>query len=45
MNNNGKHILVSHPKHQREYVYSDKKRDAIIDTVIEGFQVSCAGQK
>lgn len=39
MNDNGKHILVPHPKYQREYVYSDKKRDAIIETVIEGFQL------
>ena len=39
MNDNGKHILVPHPKYQREYVYSDKKRDTIIETVIEGFQL------
>lgn len=34
---NGKHILVLRPKYQREYIYSDKKRDAVIDTVMEGF--------
>lgn len=34
---NGEHVLVLRPKYQREYIFSDKKRDAVIDTVINGF--------
>ena len=34
---NGEHILVLRPKYQREYIYQDKKRDAVIDTVMNGF--------
>ena len=28
------------PKYQREYVYDDKKRNAVIDTVIKGFPLN-----
>lgn len=34
---NGEHILVLRPKYQREYIYSDEKRDAVIDTIMEGY--------
>lgn len=28
------------PEYQREYVYSDDKRDAVIDTVLKGFPLN-----
>lgn len=28
------------PKYQREFVYDDKKRDAVIDTVRRGFSLN-----
>lgn len=34
---NGEHILVLRPKYQREFIYPDKKRDAVIDTIMNGF--------
>ena len=34
---NGEHILVLRPKYQREYIYSDDKIDAVIDTIMEGY--------
>lgn len=34
---NGEHVLVLRPKYQREFIYPDKKRDAVIDTVMNGF--------
>ena len=33
-------ILNIRPKYQREYVYDDKKRNAVIDTVIKGFPLN-----
>lgn len=34
---NGTHILVLRPKYQRNFCYSEKKRNAVIDTVMNGF--------
>lgn len=33
----GKHMLTFRPAYQREFVYPDKKREAVINTVVEGF--------
>ena len=35
---NGK--LNIRPKYQREFVYDDKKRDAVIDTIFKDFQLN-----
>ena len=29
------------PQYQREFVYKDKQRDAVIDTVIKKFRITC----
>jgi hypothetical protein len=34
---NGTHILCLRPEYQREYVFGDKQRNAVIDTVMKGF--------
>lgn len=34
---NGVHKLCLRPEYQREYVFGDKQRNAVIDTVIKGF--------
>ena len=35
---NGK--LNIRPKYQREFVYKDKQRDAVIDTIVKGFPLN-----
>lgn len=34
---NGTHILCLRPEYQREYVFGDRQRNAVIDTVMKGF--------
>ena len=34
---NGTHILVLRPKWQREFVYGNKQRNAVIDSILQGF--------
>ena len=34
------------PKYQREFVYDDKKRSAVIETIVKGFPLNeCIGSK
>ena len=35
-----KGLLNIRPKYQREFVYNDKQREAVIDTVIKGFPLN-----
>ena len=36
----GTHILTIRPKYQREFVYKDKQRDAVIETVRKGYPLN-----